>query len=203
MFYTTPEVKNLEQVHSEPGNSKLQCTSGPALIPATTFMPHPGNIIISMCRCWRDFISTGAGTFWAWKFKITMHQWTGINSGHHIYAPPHPGNINVPALEGFYKHRHRCILRALGPGSILVVFYCPLLSHRWYTVCGVCSSVNNGTVGLLINPLQWFSVTTAVPMPLSPGSICDNIQPDPYPNPPFVKWCDLRFFGIFQQGREL
>jgi hypothetical protein len=72
MFYTTPEVKNPEQVHSEPGNSKLQCTSGPALIPATTFMPHPGN-------------------------------------------------INVPALEGFYKHRHRCILRALGPGSILVV----------------------------------------------------------------------------------
>jgi len=58
-------------------------------------------------------------------------------------------------------------------------------------------------VGLLINPLQRFSVTTAIPMPLSPGSICDNMWPDPYPNPPFVKWCDLRFFGIFQQGREL
>jgi hypothetical protein len=59
---------------------------------------------------------------------------------------PHPRNINVPMLEGFYKHRHQSLLRALGPGSIIVVFYCPLLSHRWYTVCGVCSSVNNGTL---------------------------------------------------------
>jgi hypothetical protein len=47
MFYTTPEVKNLEQVHYEPGNSKLQCTSGPALIPATTFLPHPSNTFYS------------------------------------------------------------------------------------------------------------------------------------------------------------
>jgi len=94
MFYTTPEVKNPEQVHSEPGNSKLQCTSGPALILATTFMPHPGN-------------------------------------------------IKVPVLEGFYKHQHQCILWALGPSSILVVFYCLLLSHRRYMVCGVRSLVNN------------------------------------------------------------
>jgi len=61
MFYTTLEVKNLEQVHSEPRNSKSQCTSVPALIPATTFMPHPRS-------------------------------------------------INVPVLEGFYKHQHWCIL---------------------------------------------------------------------------------------------
>ena len=50
------------------------------------------------------------------------------------------------------------------------------------------------SVRLLINPLQRFSVTTAVPMPLSPGSICDNIQPDPYPNPAI---CD--FLGFFSK----
>jgi len=97
MFYTTWEVKNPEQVHSEPINSKLQCTGVLASIPATTFMPHPRN-------------------------------------------------INVPVLEGFYKHQHWCILWALGPGSNLVVFYYPLLSHRQYTVCGVHSSVNNSTL---------------------------------------------------------
>ena len=105
--FTPPWRSNPEQVHSEPGNSKLQCTGGPALIPATTFMPHPGN-------------------------------------------------INAPVLEGFYKHQHQCILRALGPSSILVVFYCPLLSHRWYTVCGVRSSVNNGTLCAYAHtPLGW------------------------------------------------
>jgi len=61
MLYTIPEVKNPEEVHFKPGNSKLQCTGGPAvvgkffavhqashlvyrgpaLMPATTFLPPP------------------------------------------------------------------------------------------------------------------------------------------------------------------
>jgi hypothetical protein len=59
---------------------------------------------------------------------------------------PHPRNINAPVPEGFYKYRCRCILQALGPSNILVVFYCPLLCHRQYMMCGVRSSVNNSTL---------------------------------------------------------
>ena len=115
----------------------------------------------------------GGGTFWAWKFKITMHWWTG--SGGEIFCStpgitfgvpalipattflPHPGNINAPLPEGFYKHQCWCILQALGPGNI-VVFYYPLLCHRQYMACGHCvhSSVNNSTLGRCArSPLGW------------------------------------------------
>jgi len=50
-------------------------------------------------------------------------------------------------------------------------------------------------VGLLINPLQRFSVTAAVPMPLPLVQFVTTIWPDPHLNPPFVKWCDLQFFS--------
>jgi len=59
---------------------------------------------------------------------------------------PHPRNINAPVLEGFYKYQCRGILQALGPSNILVVFYCLLLCHRQYKMCGVRSSVNNSTL---------------------------------------------------------
>ena len=102
------------------------------------------------------------GTFWAQKFKITMHRWSGGDGENSCSAPgitigvpglipatafmPHPRNINAPVPEGFYKHRCWCILQVLGPSNILVVFYCPLLCHRQYMICGVRSSVNNSTL---------------------------------------------------------
>ena len=111
------------------------------------------------------------GIFWAQKFKITMHQWTGgggeifcsaqgITFGVPALIPattfmPHPRNINAPVPEEFYKHRFWCILQVLGPSNI-VVFYYPLLCHRQYMVCGVRSSVNNSTLGWCArSPLGW------------------------------------------------
>jgi len=67
-----------------------------------------------------------------------MHWCPGINSSHHIYAPPQ--EYQCSSAGGILQ------APALGPGSILVVFYYPLLSHRQYTVCGVHSSVNNSTL---------------------------------------------------------
>ena len=115
MFYTIPEVKNPEEVHFEPGNLKLQCTGGLAVV----------------------------GKFSA------VHRASHLGYRHWFWPPhlcPTPRNINAPVPEGFYKYRCRCILQALGPSNILVVFYCPLLCHRQYMMCGVCSSVNNSTL---------------------------------------------------------
>ena len=89
----SPEIQN----HNAPvdsGGEIFHCTPGitfgvPALIPATTFLPHPGN-------------------------------------------------INAPVPEGFYKHWCWCILQALGPSNIVVFSY-PLLCHRQYMACGRCS----------------------------------------------------------------
>ena len=117
MFYTIPEVKNLEEVHFEPVNSKLQCTGGPAVV-GKFFTVHRASHLV-----YRGPALIPATTFL-----------------------PHPGNINAPVPEGFYKHRCWCILQALGPGNI-VVFYYPLLCHRQYMACGVRLSVNNSTLG--------------------------------------------------------
>ena len=79
MFYTIPEVKNPEEVHAEPGNSKLQCTGGLTMVGNFStvhrashlgtginsgyhiYAPSPG---ISMHWGWRDFTSAGAGGFY-------------------------------------------------------------------------------------------------------------------------------------------
>ena len=101
-------------------------------------------------------------TFWAQKFKIIMHQWTGGAGEISCSAPgitfgvlglipvttfmPHSRNINALVLKGFYKHQCWCILQVLEPSNILVVFYCSLLCYRQYMICGVCSLVNNSTL---------------------------------------------------------
>jgi len=125
MFYTIPEVKNPEEVHFEPGNLKLQCTGGPAVV----------------------------GKFSA------VHRASHLGYQHWFWPPhlcPTPRNINAPVPEGFYKYRCQCILQALGPSNILVVFYCPLLCHRQYMMCGVRSSVNNSTLCQCVrSPLGW------------------------------------------------
>jgi len=117
MFYTIPDVKNPEKVHFEPRNSKLQCTGGPAVV-GKFFAVHWASHLVYQ----------GPALILATTFL------------------PHPGNINAPVPEGFYKHRCWCILQVLGPSNI-VVFYYLLLCHRQYMACGVCSSVNNSTLG--------------------------------------------------------
>ena len=86
-----------------------------------------------------------------WQWWGIFRSAQGITFGVPALIPattfmPHPRNINAPVLEGFYKYWCQCILQALGPSNILVVFYCPLLCHRQYMMCGVCSSVNNSTL---------------------------------------------------------
>ena len=88
---------------------------------------------------------------WWWWEKFPQctenHIWgTGINSGNHIYAP----------LQEYQCTGAGGILQALGPSNILVVFYCLLLCHRQYMICGVCSLVNNSTLcWCACSPLGW------------------------------------------------